>query len=150
VGGFYAGRGCRSKIAAADSAIASSSTSGAARSHGPESTHKEDRPVSTTSALESVSSASAHFSSWGGQPWPQPPFQAARPAGKLVGGQDCPPHTPTPRKINKSLLKSPSPSRCESSRYSSKARSSVRPLQSCRPCAFDAFYLRRYPPSKPR
>jgi len=29
---------------------------------------------------------------WGGQSWPQPPFQAAGPAGKRVRGQDCPPH----------------------------------------------------------
>jgi len=31
---------------------------------------------------------------WGGQSWPQPPFQAAGPAGKRVRGHDCPPHNP--------------------------------------------------------
>jgi hypothetical protein len=30
--------------------------------------------------------------SWGSQSWLQPSFQAARPARKLVGGQNCPPH----------------------------------------------------------
>src|SRR5258708_5315147 len=37
-----------------------------------------------------------HFSLWGGQSWPQPPFQAAEPAGKPVRWQDCRPTSDQP------------------------------------------------------
>jgi hypothetical protein len=46
---------------------------------------------------QAVSPNTAYFSSWGGQSRPQPPFQAAGPAGKPVRGQDCRAGLPAPQ-----------------------------------------------------